>query len=106
VQDGAIPTVPHVLTVTFHFPLSYHHTPTYTTRELSASSGLVGVTSLATMDAFVQEAFTLLGIGLFVIGLRLYVRISSSGIRRLHADDYLMIVAAVSTPKSKHSNSC
>ncbi|KAH6632195.1 hypothetical protein F5144DRAFT_244773 [Chaetomium tenue] len=47
------------------------------------------------MDTFVQEAFTLLGIGLFVIGLRLYIRISSSGIKHLHADDYLMIVAAV-----------
>lgn len=57
------------------------------------------VTSLATMDAFFQEAFTLLGVGLFVIGLRFYVRISSSGIKHLHADDYLMIVAAASTPK-------
>ncbi|KAK4150035.1 hypothetical protein C8A00DRAFT_37367 [Chaetomidium leptoderma] len=47
------------------------------------------------MDAFVQEAFALLGIGLFIIGLRLYVRISSSGFKRLHADDYLMVVAAV-----------
>lgn len=50
------------------------------------------------MDAFVREAFALLGIGLFVIGLRLYVRISSSGFTRLHADDYLMVVAAASTP--------
>ena len=52
------------------------------------------------MDAFVQEAFTLLGIGLFVIGLRFYVRISSCGIKHLHVDDYLMIVAAASTPES------
>ncbi len=48
------------------------------------------------MDAFVREAFALLGVGLSVIGLRLYVRISASGWRNLHADDYLMIVAAVS----------
>ncbi|KAK3294441.1 uncharacterized protein B0H64DRAFT_463329 [Chaetomium fimeti] len=47
------------------------------------------------MDSFVQEAFTLLGIGLFVIGLRFHVRISSSGIKNLRVDDYLMIVAAV-----------
>ena len=48
------------------------------------------------MDAFVQEAFSLLGVGLFVIGLRLYVRISSVGVKHLHADDYLMVVAAAS----------
>ncbi|KAL2176939.1 uncharacterized protein P884DRAFT_184018, partial [Thermothelomyces heterothallicus CBS 202.75] len=47
------------------------------------------------MDSFVREAFSLLGIGLFVIGLRLYVRISSAGLKHLHADDYLMMLAAV-----------
>ncbi|KAL2169069.1 hypothetical protein VTG60DRAFT_6491 [Thermothelomyces hinnuleus] len=47
------------------------------------------------MDSFVREAFSLLGIGLFVIGLRLYVRISSAGLKHLHVDDYLMILAAV-----------
>ncbi|KAL2192432.1 hypothetical protein P885DRAFT_72988 [Corynascus similis CBS 632.67] len=47
------------------------------------------------MDAFVKEAFSLLGIGLFVIGLRLYVRISSAGLKKLYVDDYLMIVATV-----------
>ncbi|KAK4234864.1 hypothetical protein C8A03DRAFT_18304 [Achaetomium macrosporum] len=46
-------------------------------------------------DSFVTEAFTLLGVGLFIIGLRLYVRISQAGFKRLHADDYLMVVAAV-----------
>jgi hypothetical protein len=48
------------------------------------------------MDAFAHEAFSLLGVGLFVIGLRLYVRISSEGFKGLRADDYLMVVAAVS----------
>ncbi|KAK4125692.1 hypothetical protein N657DRAFT_591410 [Parathielavia appendiculata] len=47
------------------------------------------------MNEFVHEAFSLLGVGLFVIGLRLYVRISSEGFKRLHVDDYLMVVAAV-----------
>ena len=43
------------------------------------------------MEAFVTEAFTLLGIGLLVIGLRLYVRVSLGGVKGLHADDYLMV---------------
>ncbi|KXX75496.1 hypothetical protein MMYC01_208110 [Madurella mycetomatis] len=47
------------------------------------------------MDAFTREAFSLLGVGLLVIGLRLYVRISTSGFKRLHPDDYLMVLAAV-----------
>lgn len=49
------------------------------------------------MDAFSQEAFALLAVGLFVIGLRLCVRIYKSGLRNLQADDYLMVVAAVCT---------
>ncbi|KAK3389147.1 hypothetical protein B0H63DRAFT_94846 [Podospora didyma] len=47
------------------------------------------------MDAFTREAFVLLGVGLLVIGLRSYVRITTVGIRGLQADDYLMLVAAV-----------
>ncbi|KAL2267178.1 hypothetical protein VTJ83DRAFT_4455 [Remersonia thermophila] len=47
------------------------------------------------MDAFVKEAFALLGVGLFVIGLRLCVRVSAVGVRRLQADDYLMVLAAI-----------
>lgn len=43
------------------------------------------------MNAFVTEAFTLLGVGLAVIGLRLYVRVTLSGFKGLHADDYLMV---------------
>ncbi|KAK4134425.1 hypothetical protein BT67DRAFT_433933 [Trichocladium antarcticum] len=47
------------------------------------------------MNAFVTEAFSLLGVGLAVIGLRLYVRVTLSGFKGLHADDYLMVLAAV-----------
>lgn len=47
------------------------------------------------MNDFTTEAFTLLGIGLSVIGLRTYARVSAVGFRRLEADDYLMLVAAV-----------
>ncbi|KAK0637031.1 hypothetical protein B0T17DRAFT_613676 [Bombardia bombarda] len=47
------------------------------------------------MDAFTTEAFTLLGLGLSIIGLRLYARISTVGYKRLQADDYLMILAAI-----------
>ncbi|KAK3938148.1 hypothetical protein QBC46DRAFT_292996 [Diplogelasinospora grovesii] len=46
-------------------------------------------------DAFVTEAFTLLGVGLMVIGLRSYARISTVGFRGLQADDYLMVLGAV-----------
>jgi hypothetical protein len=53
-------------------------------------------------DSFVTEAFTLLGVGLSIIGLRLYVRISQAGLKRLHADDYLMVVAAVTYPFSSN----
>ena len=46
-------------------------------------------------ENFVAEAFTLLAIGLIVIGLRLYSRCLSVGFRRLAPDDYLMIIAGV-----------
>ncbi|KAL8350212.1 hypothetical protein RB598_005512 [Gaeumannomyces tritici] len=47
------------------------------------------------MNNFVIENWTLLGIGLSVIALRLYARISAVGITKLQADDYLMVAAAV-----------
>lgn len=53
------------------------------------------------MDAFVTEAFTLLGVALLFIGLRSYVRISTVGWKGLQADDYLMWVAAVSAVGSR-----
>lgn len=46
-------------------------------------------------DAFNTEAFTLLGVGLFIVGLRTFARIKSTSIRGLAVDDYLMLVAAV-----------
>jgi hypothetical protein len=47
------------------------------------------------MGSFTAEAFTLLGIGLGIIGLRTYVRINAVEIRHLKLDDYFMVVAAV-----------
>ena len=46
-------------------------------------------------DPFTTEAFSLLGVGIFVIALRSYARITSVGFRGLQFDDYLMCVAAV-----------
>jgi hypothetical protein len=48
-------------------------------------------------NSFTTEAFTLLSIGLTIIGLRWYVRISAVGFRGLQADDYLMVLVVVST---------
>lgn len=47
-------------------------------------------------SSFVTEAFTLLALGLFIIGLRTALRIKQVGFREFQADDYLMLVAAVS----------
>lgn len=47
-------------------------------------------------DDFATEAFALLGVGLGVIALRTYARISAVGIKHLQADDYLMLLVAVS----------
>lgn len=48
------------------------------------------------MSDFTTEAFTLLAVGLVIIGARTYARCSQVGIRGLEADDYLMVLAAVS----------
>ena len=48
-------------------------------------------------ENFIAEAFSLLAIGLVVIAFRLYSRILTVGFRNLAADDYLMIVAGVSS---------
>jgi hypothetical protein len=42
------------------------------------------------------EAFTLLGIAILVTSLRTYSRLKLVGIRRFEADDYLVLVGAVS----------
>ncbi|KAM7211357.1 hypothetical protein V8F06_013265 [Rhypophila decipiens] len=47
------------------------------------------------MDSFTTEAFTLLGVGISIIGLRLYARITTVGFSRLQADDALMVLAAI-----------
>ncbi len=47
-------------------------------------------------ENFVAEFFSLLGIALVVISLRIVSRISSLGLRRLQLDDYLMVLAGVS----------
>ena len=48
-------------------------------------------------DSFTTEAFTLLGVGIAVIALRIVARATAVGIRGFQFDDYLMCVAAVST---------
>lgn len=52
------------------------------------------------MTEFSTEAFTLLGVALGVIILRSYARISAVGLKRLQADDYLMLFVAVRAPSS------
>ncbi|KAI5801656.1 hypothetical protein DFH27DRAFT_482147 [Peziza echinospora] len=47
------------------------------------------------MEAFITEAFTLLGVAITTIGLRTYSRGSSVGWRHLAVDDYLMIAAGI-----------
>jgi hypothetical protein len=54
------------------------------------------------MEAFVTEAFTLLGVGLLCISLRTYARVSSVGFKGLQADDYLMWLAAVILSSSSY----
>ena len=49
----------------------------------------------AAAEQFNIEAFTLLGVGLFITILRTYTRISTVGWRRLEVDDYLIWFAAV-----------
>lgn len=46
-------------------------------------------------ENFVAEAFTLLAIGIVIVILRLVSRVITVGIRKLAADDYLMVVALV-----------
>ncbi|KAI4202652.1 MAG: hypothetical protein LQ350_002445 [Teloschistes chrysophthalmus] len=46
-------------------------------------------------DNFTKEAFTLLGVGVTVVALRTYARLTSVGIRKFMLDDYLMLLAVV-----------
>lgn len=52
--------------------------------------------AMAAMRTFNIEAFTLLAIALVVTAMRTYVRITSVGFKNLWADDYLVVLAAVS----------
>lgn len=54
------------------------------------------------MSQFVTEAFTLLAFGLVIIGARTYARWTQVGVRGFEADDYGMILAAVSTYLAPH----
>lgn len=51
-------------------------------------------------DSFATEAFTLLGVGIAVIALRVVARATAVGFRRFQFDDYLMCFAAVCLPVS------
>ena len=64
--------------------------PAPTPQEMAAQAA-----AAAAARQFNIEAFTLLGVGLMVTVLRTYVRISSVGVKRLQADDYLVWFAAV-----------
>ena len=46
-------------------------------------------------DSFTTEAFTLLGVGVAVIALRVVARATAVGFKHFQFDDYLMCAAAV-----------
>ncbi|QGI88314.1 hypothetical protein CEK25_003270 [Fusarium fujikuroi] len=50
---------------------------------------------MGSADSFAAEAFTLLSIGISVIGLRTFARIRQVGVRNFEADDYLMLLAII-----------
>lgn len=54
-------------------------------------------------NAFTNEAFTELGVGLSLIALRTYARWDSVGFRNFMFDDYLILLAAVSSSASVFS---
>jgi len=64
--------------------------PATSPQELAAQAA-----AAAAAQQFNIEAFTLLGVGLFITILRTYTRISTVGWRRLEVDDYLIWFAAV-----------
>ncbi|KAF5970074.1 integral membrane protein PTH11 [Fusarium bulbicola] len=50
---------------------------------------------MGSSTSFAAEAFTLLFIGISVIGLRTFARIRQVGVRNFEADDYLMLLAII-----------
>lgn len=67
----------------------------------SASQDEKAAAAMAALRAFNIEAFTLLALALLITGLRSYVRISTVGFKNLWADDYLVLLAAVSFEQLK-----
>jgi hypothetical protein len=53
-------------------------------------------------NAFTTEAFTLLGVGVSIVALRLVARTKLVGLRGLQLDDYLMCFATVCLPIRVH----
>lgn len=51
--------------------------------------------ALTMADSFASEAFTLLSLGIVIIGCRVAARIRMVGVRKLDFDDYLMCFVAV-----------
>lgn len=47
------------------------------------------------MSDFTTEAFTLLGVGVTLIFLRTYARLTTVGLKGMKPDDYIMLLAAV-----------
>ena len=62
---------------------------------LSPQEQAAQAAAAAAAEQFNVEAFTLLGVGLFITILRTYTLISTVGLRRLDVDDYLIWFAAV-----------
>ena len=60
----------------------------------------------AALKAFNIEAFTLLAVALLITALRLYARIRSVGLKKLWADDYLVVVGVVRFSVMKTSGPC
>ncbi|KAH6951140.1 hypothetical protein BKA56DRAFT_505876 [Ilyonectria sp. MPI-CAGE-AT-0026] len=50
---------------------------------------------MAALHSFAAEAFTLLALGIVVIGFRTYARAKQEGIRNLKMDDYLMLLVII-----------
>lgn len=53
------------------------------------------------VEVYTIEAFTLLGISILVTGLRIYYRARIVKVKRLEADDYFVVVGAVSSCPSQ-----
>lgn len=50
---------------------------------------------MSALHSFAVEAFTLLALGIAVIGFRTYARARQEGIRNLNMDDYIMLFVTI-----------